>query len=440
MTEKTPTEPSVMAQRIYDAAEKLNYPSGQRLYTYLKNNKQYVPYEIINQVYDKENAVRQLFYRERNANRPRRKGPATQEKPNLRKGHFSAADIDDRWMADLADLTAQPSGEFQYVLAVLNVFSKELWARPLRTKTPAVVTEAFKEILQGQEPPSRLDTDLGSEFTGPFAQLLEEKDIFHVVKDPQDVNALAPLDRAIQTLKQAMFRRVVGDENADWAGNLQKTVEWYNETVHSALQGRTPEEVVDDKELQFELRRKNAESSVHNAKVIHARDEKLVNMGGFRVKDPKRTFARSFQPRYGDEVHQVVHAQEGIVLDAKGEVYKSKFTQAVPSSSENVSKITQGMRGGSVLLQRKDEAALEPFKQSIVEFVTPDGKWEFEVAAHMKSLGMESVMKRGLNFRKALLLLGFKVDQRGRVTPPSSQAADPAVQARRRITGKQPGI
>jgi hypothetical protein len=185
--------------------------------------------------------------------------------------------------------------------------------------------------------------------------------------------------------------------------------------------------VVDDKELQFELRRKNAESSLHNAKLIHARDEKLVNLGGFRVKDPKRTFARSFQPRYGDEVHQVVHAQEGIVLDTKGNVYKSKLTQAVPSSSDTVK--TQGLRGGSVLLQKKDTAALEPFKQSIVEFVTPEGRWEFEVAAHMKSIGMEAVMKRGLNFRKALLLLGFKVDSRGRVTPPET--------VRRRIVGKQ---
>jgi hypothetical protein len=57
-----------------------------------------------------------------------------QEKPNLRQGRFSAADIDDRWMADLADLTAQPSGEFQYILVALNVFSKQLWARPLRHK------------------------------------------------------------------------------------------------------------------------------------------------------------------------------------------------------------------------------------------------------------------------------------------------------------------
>ena len=82
-----------------------------------------------------------------------------------------------------------------------------------------------------------------------------------------------------------------------------------------------------------------------------------------------------------------------------------------------------------MLLQKKDTTALEPFKQSIVEYVGPDGKWEFEVAAHMKSLGMESVMKRGLNFRKALLLLGFKVDQRGRVTPPET--------VRKRIVGKQ---
>ena len=430
-TKKSFSEPGVTAQRINDAAEKLNYPSGEKIYQYLRANNQYVPYKVINEVYDKEDATRQIFRRDHDSDRPRRKGPRTQEKPNLKKGNFAAADIDDRWMADLADLTAQPSGEFQYILVVINVFSKELWARPLTTKTPAVVTAAFREILQGKDPPSRLDTDVGSEFTGPFAQMMEEKDIFHVIKDPQDTNGLAPLDRAIQTLKQSMFRRVVGDKDADWAGNLQKTVEGYNSTIHSSLQGRAPEEVDDDKELQFALRRKNADIAVHNANMIHARDEKLVKMGGFRVKDPKRTFARSFQPRYGDEVHQVVHAQEGIVLDEKGEIYKSKFTQAVPSSSESVGRITQGMRGGSVLLQKKDDAALQPFKQSIVDFVTPEGKWEFEVAAHMKSIGVEAVMKRGLNFRKALLLLGFKVDSRGRVTPPET--------VRRRIAGKQPG-
>ena len=44
------SEPSVMAQRIYDAAEKLNYPGGHALYLYLKNNKQYVPYKVTQEV------------------------------------------------------------------------------------------------------------------------------------------------------------------------------------------------------------------------------------------------------------------------------------------------------------------------------------------------------------------------------------------------------
>ena len=426
---KNESEPSVLAQRIYDAAEKLNYPDGYKIYLHLKNNNQYVPYKVIQEVYDKEDPVRQLFYRERNIRSRRPKGPTMLQKPDLRKGRVSAADIDERWMADLVDLTAQPSKDYMYILVVLNVFSKQLWARALQSKTPSIVAEAFGQILQGQEAPTRLDTDSGSEFTGAFAKLLEDKDVWHVVKDPQDTNALAPLDRAIQTLKQAIFRRVVGDEDSNWAGNLQRTVDGYNESVHSALQGRTPEEVPDDKELQFSLRRQNAESAVHNSEVIHARDKKLIEEGGFRVRDPKRTFERSFQPKFGDETHQVVHAQEGIVLDDEGRVYRSKFVRAVPSSSQSVTLNTKTLRGGNVLIQRKNVENLEAYKRRLLDFVPPEGLWEFQVADYMKSIGMETVLKRGLNFRKALLLLGFTVDSRGRVTPPET--------VRRRLVGKQ---
>jgi hypothetical protein len=42
---------------------------------------------------------------------------------------------------------------------------------------------------------------------------------------------------------------------------------------------------------------------------------------------------------------------------------------------------------------------------------------------------MESVLKRGLNFRRALLLLGFTVNERGLVQPPQT--------VRRRLVGKQ---
>ena len=119
------------------------------------------------------------------------------------------------------------------------------------------------------------------------------------------------------------------------------------------------------------------------------------------------------------------------------------------------------MRGGNALIERKNLEVLEPFKDQIKEYVSADGKWEFQVAAHMKSLGMTPLLKNGLNYRKALLLLGFKVDEKGRVTNPNIEAAsvvrnapprritierapvtpaEAAANLRRRITGKRPGI
>ena len=172
-------------RHIAEASQKLNYPGANKLYSHLKANSQYVQYKHI-QAHVERQPEHQIFTQHRRAGRPRQTGPIKQRPPNLAEGRVPAMDINDRWMADLVDLTAQPSIEpgsvgtspYQYILVVLNVFSKQLWVRALRTKTPAVVTEAFKEILNGESSPSRLDTDSGSEFTGPFAKLLEEKKIW----------------------------------------------------------------------------------------------------------------------------------------------------------------------------------------------------------------------------------------------------------------------
>lgn len=424
----------VMGKRIVDASEKLNYPGANKLYSHLKANSQYVPYNIVN-AFVAGQPERQIFTQARRVRHPRQKGPTMQHPPNLSEGRVTALGLNDRWMADLADLTAQPSvgdddNPYQYILVVLNVFSKQLWVRPLRTKTAAVVTEAFKEILDGQHTPSRLDTDAGLEFTGPFLRLLDEKNILHVLKDTEDPNTLAPIDRAIGTLKRSMFRRVVGDQDTDWAANLQKTVDGYNATIHSSLQGRTPEEVEDDPELQFALRRATSEALVHNSNVLEHRDEKLTNKGAFRVQDPKRPFIRSYQPRYGDTVHEVAKVQDGLVTDAEGKVFKSRHALAVPSGSLPTTN-TEQMRGGNAIMERKQVATLQPFKERISNFIGNLGKFEFEVSNYMKDLGMAPLMTHGVNYRKTLHLLGFTVHGSARgsgkqlVTRPS-QADAPA--------------
>ena len=128
----------VMAKNIVDASDKLNYPGPEKLYAHLKANSKYVPWDIVKAFTDRQ-PERQIFAQSRRIRHPRREGPAIDRPPNLREGHVTALDINDRWMADLADLTAQPSSgggdpPYQYILVVFNVFSKQLWAKPCERK------------------------------------------------------------------------------------------------------------------------------------------------------------------------------------------------------------------------------------------------------------------------------------------------------------------
>jgi len=184
------------------ASEQLNYAGANKIYSHLKNDGQRVNYKAV-EAYVERQPYRQVFAQPRRLRHPKAKGPTMLKPPNLREGRVPAIDLNDRWMADLADLTAQPSipaegvnrghVPYQYILVVVNVFSKELFARPLQYKTPETVLAAFREILHGQHKPSRLDTDGGAEFSGPFAAFLDAQHIWHVVKDPEDPNTYVKL-------------------------------------------------------------------------------------------------------------------------------------------------------------------------------------------------------------------------------------------------------
>ena len=63
--------------------------------------------------------------------------------------------------------------------------------------------------------------------TGEFPRLLDEKGIDQRFKDPRDSNALATLDRAIQTLKVNLMKTGPADT---WAERLAKVTKGQNES------------------------------------------------------------------------------------------------------------------------------------------------------------------------------------------------------------------
>jgi len=193
----------------------------------------------------------------------------------------------------------------------------------------------------------------------------------------------------------------------DWASVLQRAADAYNDTVHTHLIGRAPDDVQGDQTLQFDLRWQAGKDLAFNDALVEARARRLEHYGAFRVEQPQNKFERSFHPRFSDEVHKIKEVKGPWVIDEDGHQFPTRHVQAVPGHSEAIN--TEGMHGGSEQTDRLRLQTIEPYKQRISDFLGNLGKFEFEVANYMKEIGMEPLMTQGLNYRKALRLLGFTV-------------------------------
>ena len=80
-----------------------------------------------------------------------------------------------------------------------------------------------------------------------FKELMQTKSITLRTKDPQQVNSIATVDRAIQSVK-SILKNIQGD--GGWAKSLKRAARLYNDREHSALSGESPDGVADNKVLQ----------------------------------------------------------------------------------------------------------------------------------------------------------------------------------------------
>src|SRR4051812_5362552 len=61
---------------------------------------------------------------------------------------------------------------YRYLLTVIDLFSRNAWAKPIKDKTGKEVKRAFQEIFATGRKPQRLKTDEGLEFLNRYVQHL----------------------------------------------------------------------------------------------------------------------------------------------------------------------------------------------------------------------------------------------------------------------------
>ena len=271
-------------------------------------------------------------------------------------GKSAAEGPDSRFQADLIDLKNDPSQAHKNILVLVNVFSRELYARACKSKDPAVVAAALKAILD--ELPARpqfISTDAGEEFKGPVDTLLQHRDIVHRTRPVGDVNALSVVDRAIQNLKQRLARSLAKAGGGEWREKLKDAVEAYNETYHSAVHD-APGDVRGSPVVTFMNMQDNAEKLDHNQRLLERRTRVLEEAGAFRrpVPGALTKFKRSFHATYGEA--QAVKAIKGSEVEgADGQ--KVDIKRVLPVDRDS-STVTAHFALGSARLDRKREKLL----------------------------------------------------------------------------------
>ena len=92
--------------------------------------------------------------------------------------------IDEIWSIDLADMidyrTSNNRG-YRNIFTLIDIFSKNNWAIPVKNKNSQTITQDFSNILKtSKRSPFKLESDRGKEWYNSFLQnFLKSKNILH---------------------------------------------------------------------------------------------------------------------------------------------------------------------------------------------------------------------------------------------------------------------
>jgi len=217
------------------------------------------------------------------------------------------------WQADLIILNkyAKQNKNYQYLLTVIDTFSKKAYVEPIKRKTGLDVTSAFADILKKSDvKPKFFACDMGKEFFNKtFESFLKNNDIkmFSVHSDKK----ACVVERFNQTLMQRLQKFFDHSKSRRYIDVLQDIVSSYNNSRHRTI-GIPPNSVNKYNEMDVWMKTNH---DLYSRKWKKTTD---IKAGSFvRVKLPKSTFQKGYSASYSNEIYTVDK-----VLDTKPTTFK----------------------------------------------------------------------------------------------------------------------
>ena len=236
---------------------------------------------------------------------------------NFPRRKYDIGDIDETWQADLVDMQeySRQNKGYQYLLTIIDIFSKYAWVVPVKSKSAEDVSQAMESILKKKRVPKNLHVDMGKEFyNAKFKRLLKEYKI-HMYSTYSNLKA-SICERFNRTLKNKMWKEFSMQGNYKWLDMLSNLVESYNNTKHRTI-GMKPIEVT--------LANKSQVMKRYAIEVRLPKKLKFKINDKVRVSRVKQLFEKGYTPNWSTEIFTITK-----VMRTKPVVYFLKDYQDQP--------------------------------------------------------------------------------------------------------------
>lgn len=141
---------------------------------------------------------------------------------------------------------------YRYILFVVDIFSKKLFLRALKTKKGVEVAKALHSIIKENNnvPPLKVSSDRGVEFLNAHVKAFFNRyNIIHFTTF--NLYHASHVERVIRTMRERFGRYMTHNNTKIFIPRLQQFVKSYNESPHSTLpDGLSPNAVTKDNEFR----------------------------------------------------------------------------------------------------------------------------------------------------------------------------------------------
>ena len=235
----------------------------------------------------------------------------------FQRQHVTAFFKNDLFSADLVDyqyFSKQNKGN-NYLLTVIDIYSRYSWVIPIKSKTAKDVLDAFKSI---GEIPKNLWVDEGKEFFNNEFKKFNEKNGINMYHTYSEIKG-AFIERFNRTLKERIIKYMQIANTKVYINELPKIVDNYNNTKHSTT-----------KQTPFNVYFKDA--IPQTMKPIKPISNNKFKVGDYiRINRIKDLFEKGYTHRWSKEVFQITEVIEPPyptmyrIKDMSDEEIKGKF-------------------------------------------------------------------------------------------------------------------